>query len=101
MRSWPIRVPTPFPADFAADGIDELIMGFFGRDSGELTERAARRRPQSLLVRATDTGGEWLLDLTEDGKLAASVRRGGGAGAQVQSAQVQRPAQCTSGRTGG
>jgi uncharacterized protein (TIGR03083 family) len=73
-------------ADFAADGIDELIMGFFGRDSGELTEEQRAGGRQSLLVRATDTGGEWLLDLTEDGKLAASVRRGGGP-AQVQSAQ--------------
>ncbi|HSZ46408.1 MAG TPA: maleylpyruvate isomerase N-terminal domain-containing protein [Streptosporangiaceae bacterium] len=96
-------VPTPFPADFAADGIDELIMGFFGRDSGELTEEQRAGGRQSLLVRATDTGGEWLLDLTEDGKLAASVRRGGGPAqvqppqvqsAQVQSAQVQS-AQCT------
>jgi len=59
-------VPTPFPADFAADGIDELIMGFFGRDSGELTEEQRAGGRQSLLVRATDTGGEWLLDLTEE-----------------------------------
>jgi uncharacterized protein (TIGR03083 family) len=86
-------VPRPFPADFAADGIDELIMGFFGRDSGELTEEQRAGGRQSLLVRATDTGGEWLLDLTEDGKLAARVRRGGGP-AQVQPAQV-RAAQCT------
>jgi uncharacterized protein (TIGR03083 family) len=79
-------VPTPFPADFAADGIDELIMGFFGRDTEELTEEQRAGGRRSLLVRATDTGGEWLLDLTEDGKLAASVRRGAGA-APVQSAQ--------------
>jgi uncharacterized protein (TIGR03083 family) len=70
--------PTPFPADFAADGVDELIMGFFGRDHEELTDEQRAAGRQSLLVRATDTGGEWLLELTEDGKLAASVRRGGG-----------------------
>jgi uncharacterized protein (TIGR03083 family) len=80
-----VGATTPFPADFAADGIDELIMGFFGRDSEELTEEQRAGGRQSLLVRATDTGGEWLLDLTEDGKLAASVRRSPGP-AQVQSA---------------
>ncbi len=70
--------PTGVGTEFAADGVDELIMGFFGRDGGELSDDqrvGARRR---LLVRATDTSAEWLLELTEDGKLAATVRRGGG-----------------------
>jgi uncharacterized protein (TIGR03083 family) len=48
---------TPFPAPFAADGLDELIMGFWAR--GE--ERADRRC--CLQVRATDTGAEWLVEL--------------------------------------
>jgi uncharacterized protein (TIGR03083 family) len=71
-------VPGPFPADFAADGVDELIMGFFGRDTEELTpvQRASCR--QRVGVRAADTGGSWLVELTEDGKLAASVRRAEG-----------------------
>jgi uncharacterized protein (TIGR03083 family) len=46
-----------FPAPFAADGIDELIMGFWARG------RARADRPCSLQVRATDTGGEWLVEL--------------------------------------
>ena len=32
---------TPFPAEFAADGIDELIMGFFGRRTADPAGRAA------------------------------------------------------------
>jgi len=46
-----------FPAPFAADGIDELIMGFWARG------RARADRPTSLQIRATDTGGEWLVEL--------------------------------------
>jgi uncharacterized protein (TIGR03083 family) len=68
---------TPVSAAFAADGVDELIMGFFGRDQRKLsdTQRAGRR--QTVQVRATDTGAEWLISLTEDGTLAAGVERGG------------------------
>ena len=71
------RLPD-YPAVFAADGIDELIMGFFARDEARLTpgQRAGERR--SLLVRASDTGGEWLAELTADGRMAARVRRGAG-----------------------
>jgi len=70
-----------FGAEFAADGIDELIMGFFGRDHLELSDdeqRAGSRR--TVAVRAIDSGagGDWLLELTEDGTRAATVRRGGG-----------------------
>jgi uncharacterized protein (TIGR03083 family) len=46
-----------YPASFAADGIDELIMGFWARG------RAPANRPCCLQVRATDTGGEWLVEL--------------------------------------
>jgi uncharacterized protein (TIGR03083 family) len=46
-----------YPASFAADGIDELIMGFWARG------RAPADRPCCLQVRATDTGGEWLVEL--------------------------------------
>ena len=48
---------SPFPAPFAADGIDELIMGFWARG------RARADRQCALLVQATDTGGEWLVDV--------------------------------------
>jgi uncharacterized protein (TIGR03083 family) len=46
-----------FPASFAADGIDELIMGFWARG------RARADRPSCMQIRATDTGGEWLVEL--------------------------------------
>jgi uncharacterized protein (TIGR03083 family) len=53
---------TPFPAEFAADGIDEVITGFAprarlraGSDPGV--------RAQSMQVRATDTGDEWLTEI--------------------------------------
>ena len=68
--------PAPFPADFAADGVDELIMGFFGRDADELTAPQWASRRQRLWVQTADTGGSWLVELTYDGKLAARVRRG-------------------------
>jgi uncharacterized protein (TIGR03083 family) len=72
------RAATLADAEFATDGIDELIMGFCGRDGRELSAEQGAEPRQRILVRATDTGGEWLLELTEDGRLAATVRRGGG-----------------------
>jgi uncharacterized protein (TIGR03083 family) len=70
--------PTPTAADFAADGIDELIMGFFARDAARLTDAQRTAEHPSLQVRAVDTGDTWLIELVPDGGLAASVRRGGG-----------------------
>jgi len=69
---------TPFPADFAADGIDELIMGFFGGDAAALSPEQREGERQSLLVNATDVGTAWWLELTADGTSAVSVRRGAG-----------------------
>ena len=67
---------------FAADGIDELIMGFLGRDERRLTadQRAGGRR--LVHVHAAEAAREWSVELTEDGKRAATVRRGdsGGSG---------------------
>ena len=63
-----------FPASFAADGIDELIMGFWARG------RARADRPSCLQVRATDTGGQWLVEL---GAGTAARRRAGAADAVV------------------
>jgi len=47
----------PFPAAFAADGVDELLTGFVRRG------RPAHRSdpPRSLAVHATDTGNAWLV----------------------------------------
>ncbi|MGC1284452.1 MAG: hypothetical protein WA895_16070, partial [Streptosporangiaceae bacterium] len=47
---------TPFPAVFAADGIDELLVCFASRGG---VGGAARR----LLVRTTDTSDEWLAEV--------------------------------------
>jgi uncharacterized protein (TIGR03083 family) len=69
---------SPFPADFAADGVDELIMGFLGRDSEEVSDEQRAGPQLRVLARATDTGGEWLLELTSDGERATRVQRGGG-----------------------
>jgi uncharacterized protein (TIGR03083 family) len=46
-----------YPAEFAADGIDELIMGFGGRRIYQSAADGGRLR-----VIATDTGDEWLID---------------------------------------
>lgn len=60
---------TPVPADFAADGVDELLLGF-----------AARRKPRDeseprrgLQLRAEDTSDAWALEISRGGVL---VRRG-------------------------
>jgi uncharacterized protein (TIGR03083 family) len=45
---------TPFAADFAADGIDELIMAMFGRDESALTAGQQAGPRQVLQVIATD-----------------------------------------------
>lgn len=65
---------TPFGADFAADGIDELIMGFFAR--GTAAPAAGQR---TLQVVAADAGRQWQAAVTPDGARTVSVQRGGGA----------------------
>jgi uncharacterized protein (TIGR03083 family) len=47
---------TPFPAAFAADGIDELLVCFASR-------RGVRGTARRLLVRAADTGDAWLVEV--------------------------------------
>jgi len=85
---------TPVSAGFATDGVDELIMGFFGRDQRKLTDTQRSGRLQTVQVRSTDTGGEWLVALTEDGTLAARVERrdgsenGGGSAGSTASARA-------------
>jgi uncharacterized protein (TIGR03083 family) len=58
---------TPFPAAFAADGVDELLVGFASR--GEVRGPARR-----LLVRAADTGDAWLAEVGA----GVMARRGAG-----------------------
>jgi uncharacterized protein (TIGR03083 family) len=69
---------TPLAADFAADGIDELIMGFCGRDAAALTAEQQGGPRRMLRVLAADAGtgpAGWLVELTADGTLAARVSR--------------------------
>ena len=61
---------TPFPADFAADGIDELVMGFFGRRPAEA---AAGQR--TLRIMAADADRAWLATLAPDGSKVLQVQR--------------------------
>ncbi len=60
------RVPTPdqtwITADLAADGVDELLMGFVPRKSSTL--RTAE--PVTALVRATDVDRAWTLRLSAE-----------------------------------
>jgi uncharacterized protein (TIGR03083 family) len=62
-----------YPADFAADGIDELIMGFGQRRK----YRPATSGEGSMQVLATDTGDAWHLDV-DQGRIQA--HRGPGPG---------------------
>jgi uncharacterized protein (TIGR03083 family) len=70
---------TEIAAAFAADGIDELIMGFFGRDATNPAAQQPAGRRLSVCVLTTDAAGEWLVELTEDGTHTASVQRAEGA----------------------
>ena len=65
---------TSYRSDFATDGIDELIMGFFGRGAAESESEPG----PALQVEAADTGAKWLVTLTADRSRAARVRRGAG-----------------------
>ena len=69
---------TPVTAEFAADGIDELIMGFLGRDSAQLSVEQRTGGRLGVQVSATDAGNDWRLELTDDGTLTATARRGRG-----------------------
>lgn len=60
-----------FDAQFAADGIDELLTGFFGRAGTD-----AGSAPLGVLVRAVDTGHDWHVTLTADGRKVVGVCRG-------------------------
>lgn len=53
---------SPVEPDLAADGIDELLCGFHGRDGS----RVRTDRPGVLRVRTTDTGDVWTVALSAD-----------------------------------
>lgn len=62
-----------FPADFAEDGIDELIMGFGRRRK---YQPPAGGPGGCLLVRASDTGAAWAVD-AHQGRMAPRREAGG------------------------
>ncbi len=53
---------SPFQADFAADGIDEITVGFHGL----ATSKARTPVPRTLRIRATDTGDVWTMRLSHE-----------------------------------
>jgi uncharacterized protein (TIGR03083 family) len=55
---------TPIDAALAADGIDELLTGFFARARGRLVSDPVRK----LAVRAADTGDGWTMTIGPDGR---------------------------------
>jgi uncharacterized protein (TIGR03083 family) len=72
---------------FAADGIDELIMGFGPRRK----YRPSAEHAGSMLVRATDTGHAWYVG-TEDGRIQARREPGGSDSADAVACTVTGPA---------
>jgi uncharacterized protein (TIGR03083 family) len=63
-----VEWPSRFPGDFAADGIDELLNGFFARPSDRLTAGA----PVTLSIRTTDTGHVWTIQVGSDRRVMSS-----------------------------
>ena len=69
--------PTVFDAEFAADGIDELLTAFAPR-----AKRFPVTETRTMLVHATDTEHRWLVTLNPDG--IATVRGDGPADVTLQ-----------------
>lgn len=79
---------TPFSADFAADGIDELLLAFFGRDQDARAADSEEQRPaaprQVLLVRAADIERDWRIALSPSGtRVISTSKLPAGAGASA------------------
>jgi uncharacterized protein (TIGR03083 family) len=66
-RRWPAAADVELDPALAADGIDELLMGFITRGKGRL--HAAE--PSTVLVRTDDTGHAWTLRIG-DGPILTS-----------------------------
>jgi uncharacterized protein (TIGR03083 family) len=65
-----------YVADFAADGIDELLIAFFGAESADPSAVGDTRGTRCLLVRAADTGQDWHVRLSDDGSKIIATARG-------------------------
>jgi uncharacterized protein (TIGR03083 family) len=64
-----------YPAAFAADGIDELLIGFFGRGEQAPADMAPAAG-RGLLVQAADTGQDWHVRLSADARTVLSTGPG-------------------------
>jgi MDMPI C-terminal domain/Mycothiol maleylpyruvate isomerase N-terminal domain len=65
---------TAFAPGFAADGVDELIMGFAGRRRYRLRGQGSH----SLVVRSADEPGCWLVELADGTTLVSRGPEGAG-----------------------
>jgi hypothetical protein len=67
-----------YPAQFAADGIDELLVGFFGRAAPGTAADSHRGpyRGRVLLVSAADTGQAWHARLDDGATRVIGTGRG-------------------------
>lgn len=71
----PSAAQTWLSPELSADGIDELLMGFVPRKSGQLRTEGDED-PVTLLVRATDVDRAWALRLSVDPVVTTSGTRG-------------------------
>jgi uncharacterized protein (TIGR03083 family) len=69
---WPTAADVDIDPALAADGIDELLMGFITRGKGKLHAS----EPSTVLVRADDTGHAWTLRIS-DGPVVTTPGRTG------------------------
>jgi uncharacterized protein (TIGR03083 family) len=66
-QRWPTASDVAIDPELAADGIDELLMGFITRGKGRLHTA----QPYTMLIRTDDTGHAWTLRIT-DGPIVAA-----------------------------
>ena len=67
-----VGIPTEYPAEFAADGIDELVAAFAIRK-----EEFPVDKPRTMQVHAENTGDDWMVTFAPDG--ITTTRDGGSA----------------------
>jgi hypothetical protein len=83
-RRWPAASDVDVDPVLAADGIDELLMGFITRGKGRLHAP----EPYTVLVRASDTGDAWTLTIGE-GPIVTTPGGTGRPGAVLSGSAVQ------------
>ncbi|MFE4664383.1 maleylpyruvate isomerase family mycothiol-dependent enzyme [Streptomyces sp. NPDC056716] len=62
LRATRLAAPSPIAADFAVDGIDELLRGFHAR----ARSRVRTENPRVLRVRTSDTDAVWTVRLSQE-----------------------------------